>query len=103
MPEASPTLIDGVIAFATIEFVTLAVLLAKSGKTRWIAPLAMFLGSGGFLLIALRLAIEPGASRAVAPALLFSFVAHVGLLIWAGRAVVFRDAGRAGGRPSAED
>jgi len=78
----TPRRIDAILALVAFECLAGVVLLLSSGRSGFVAPWCLFLASGGFLLLATRAALAPGAQRTVAIALLLSFVSHLATLGW---------------------
>ncbi|MEO1253215.1 MAG: hypothetical protein AAFW81_12820 [Pseudomonadota bacterium] len=84
MIEATPRLIDFILAGIVLEAVAIAYLLSKTRALELMAPALAFLASGALLMLALRAALA-GAPGAIPAFLLGSFAAHVAALIWAGK------------------
>jgi hypothetical protein len=82
MPFAiTPSLIDLILVGVAAEFVALAAWLARRSAARWIWPLALYLGSGAALMLALRAALASADAQWIALPLAASFFAHAGSLL----------------------
>lgn len=87
MVELVPWMIDAILLIVVIEFFVFRSILIRANAKKYVAPLLLFLLSGAFLLIALRLTMT-GAHPLLAPlALLLAGVAHLATLGAAARLV----------------
>lgn len=82
----TPGLIDFVLVFVGLEFVVLALVLARGGAGRYITLLGLFLASGGLLFFALRL-VMTGQTTLLLAVLLGSFLTHVATIWLAAKAL----------------
>ena len=80
MFELSPWMIDAILFGVVAEFFLFRSLLIKAGARQFITPLFLFLVSGGFLLIALRLTMADASALLISFALLLAFASHAAML-----------------------
>lgn len=76
----SPGLIDAILIGVVVELLALGLALHRVAASRWILPLGLYLASGAFLVIALRVALSGPSEPWIALALLASLCAHVASL-----------------------
>lgn len=84
----TPGWIDAILVGVAIELGALSMMLARASAARWIGPLLLYLASGAFLLIALRVALAGSDPAWIALALLASLLAH-GASLWSLRRALF--------------
>ncbi len=74
-------MIDLILVSVAAEFFFFRSLLTRANQQKFITPLFLFLVSGGFLLIAVRLALSGVSGALIYVTLLFAFGAHLATLI----------------------
>lgn len=80
--KVTPRSVDAILALVALELVGIGALLVRSSAADLLAPWALYLASGAFLLLALRAALSGAEAHAIALALLMSFLSHGALLMW---------------------
>jgi len=80
-PVLTPLTIDMILAGIALEAIGLGFWLKSTGRTRWLLPLMLFLGSGAALMAAVRFSLSDEPSGLIPGLLLIAGVLHV-LCLW---------------------
>ncbi|MEM1193579.1 MAG: hypothetical protein AAGH42_09335 [Pseudomonadota bacterium] len=78
----SPLLLDAILAGLIVELIIAAIYLRRRGAASAVWPLALFLVSGWFLFLALRLLVAGVSHGPVALCLGVAFISHLLLIRW---------------------